>query len=92
MGADLLAIMLFLLGLALLGIEIFLLPGFGVAGVSGILLVLAGLVLAGLDKAPEARRTGSHWSQNASLRIDDGRGRRVSVHTFALPKIRMRIG
>jgi membrane-bound serine protease (ClpP class) len=49
-----LAIMLFLLGLALLGIEIFLLPGFGVAGVSGILLVLAGLVLAGLDKAPES--------------------------------------
>jgi membrane-bound ClpP family serine protease len=49
-----LAIMLFLLGLALLGIEIFLLPGFGVAGVSGILLVLAGLVLAGIDKAPES--------------------------------------
>jgi membrane-bound ClpP family serine protease len=49
-----LAIMLFLLGLALLGIEIFLLPGFGVAGVSGILLILAGLVLAGLDKAPES--------------------------------------
>jgi membrane-bound serine protease (ClpP class) len=49
-----LAIMLFLLGIALLGIEIFVLPGFGVAGVSGILLVLAGLVLAGLDKAPES--------------------------------------
>jgi membrane-bound serine protease (ClpP class) len=49
-----LAIMLFLLGLALLGIEIFLLPGFGVAGVSGILLILAGLVLAGIDKAPES--------------------------------------
>jgi membrane-bound ClpP family serine protease len=49
-----LAIMLFLLGLALLGIEIFLIPGFGVTGVCGILLVLAGLVLAGLDKAPES--------------------------------------
>ena len=49
-----LAIMLFLLGLALIGIEIFLIPGFGVTGVSGILLVLAGLVLAGLDKAPES--------------------------------------
>ncbi len=54
-----LAIMLFLLGLALLGIEIFLLPGFGVAGVSGILLILAGLVLAGLDKAPES---SSDWA------------------------------
>lgn len=49
-----LAIMLFLLGLALLGVEIFLIPGFGVTGVSGILLILAGLVLAGLDKAPES--------------------------------------
>lgn len=49
-----LAIMLFLLGLALIGIEIFLIPGFGVTGVCGILLVLAGLVLAGLDKAPES--------------------------------------
>ncbi|HEX3149314.1 MAG TPA: NfeD family protein, partial [Gemmataceae bacterium] len=49
-----LAIMLFLLGLALVGIEIFLIPGFGVTGVSGILLILTGLVLAGLDKAPES--------------------------------------
>jgi membrane-bound serine protease (ClpP class) len=49
-----LAIMLFLLGLALIGIEIFLIPGFGVTGVCGILLVLTGLVLAGLDKAPES--------------------------------------
>ena len=49
-----LAIMLFLLGLALLGVEIFLIPGFGVTGVSGILLILSGLVLAGLDKAPES--------------------------------------
>lgn len=49
-----LAIMLFLLGLALVGIEIFLIPGFGVTGVCGILLILAGLVLAGLDKAPES--------------------------------------
>jgi membrane-bound serine protease (ClpP class) len=53
-----LAIMLFLLGLALLGIEIFLIPGFGVTGVCGILLILCGLVLAGLDKAPES---SSDW-------------------------------
>jgi membrane-bound ClpP family serine protease len=54
-----LAIMLFLLGLALIGIEIFLIPGFGVTGVCGILLVLAGLVLAGLDRAPE---TSGDWA------------------------------
>jgi membrane-bound serine protease (ClpP class) len=53
-----LAIMLFLLGLALLGVEIFLIPGFGVTGVCGILLILSGLVLAGLDKAPES---SSDW-------------------------------
>ena len=53
-----LAIMLFLLGLALVGVEIFLVPGFGVTGVSGILLILSGLVLAGLDKAPES---ASDW-------------------------------
>jgi membrane-bound serine protease (ClpP class) len=55
-----LAIMLFLLGLALVGIEIFLIPGFGITGVSGILLILAGLVLAGLDRAPE---DSSDWIQ-----------------------------
>jgi membrane-bound ClpP family serine protease len=49
-----LAIMLFILGLVLVGIEIFLIPGFGVTGVCGILLILSGLVLAGLDKAPES--------------------------------------
>lgn len=48
-----LAIMLFLLGLALLAIEIFLIPGFGFTGVAGILLILCGLVLATVDKAPE---------------------------------------
>lgn len=49
-----LAIMLFMLGLAMLAVELFLIPGFGVTGVSGILLILSGLVLAGLDKAPES--------------------------------------
>lgn len=53
---------LFLLGLALLGVEVFLIPGFGATGVSGILLVLAGLVLAGLDRAPE---TAGDWADVA---------------------------
>jgi len=35
-----LAILLFLLGLILLGVEIFILPGFGVTGISGVLLVI----------------------------------------------------
>ena len=39
-------ILLFVLGVGLVLVEIFVLPGFGVAGISGILLILAGLVLS----------------------------------------------
>ncbi len=41
-----LELILFLLGIALLAMEIFLIPGFGVFGVSGILLTIASLVMA----------------------------------------------
>jgi membrane-bound serine protease (ClpP class) len=41
--------LLFLLGLALLAIEIFILPGFGVVGVSGIILIGVSLVLSMQD-------------------------------------------
>ncbi|MDL2262588.1 nodulation protein NfeD [Bacteroidales bacterium OttesenSCG-928-I21] len=39
-------ILIFIIGLVLLGLEIFVIPGFGVAGISGIFLVIAGLVLS----------------------------------------------
>ncbi|MBM4075828.1 MAG: hypothetical protein FJ267_09315 [Planctomycetes bacterium] len=42
-----LEVVLFLLGLCCLGLEMFVIPGFGVFGVSGILLVIAALVMAG---------------------------------------------
>lgn len=42
-----LEVILFVLGLACLAMEIFVIPGFGVFGVSGILLILASLVMAG---------------------------------------------
>ena len=44
-------LLLFALGAALLALEVFVIPGFGVAGVSGIVLMLAGVVLSlvGLD-------------------------------------------
>jgi len=41
-----LEILLFLVGLGLLVVEIFLIPGFGVAGVSGLVLIVASIVLA----------------------------------------------
>jgi membrane-bound ClpP family serine protease len=48
-----LAVLLFVLGLVLIGIEIFLLPGLGVTGISGILLMLAGLGLATVEHLPQ---------------------------------------
>jgi membrane-bound ClpP family serine protease len=53
-----LAVLLFVLGLILLALEVFVLPGFGVAGVSGILLVLVSLALVTLEKKPE---TTQEW-------------------------------
>jgi membrane-bound serine protease (ClpP class) len=42
-------ILLFVLGVILLALEIFVIPGFGVAGVGGIALMVSGFVLALLD-------------------------------------------
>src|SRR5262249_53634532 len=53
-----LAVLLFGLGLIRLALEIFVLPGFGVAGVSGILLVLVSLALVTVEKKPE---TSQEW-------------------------------
>lgn len=49
-----LALFLFLLGLLLLAVEIFVIPGFGVVGAAGILLVLGGLGLMAFG----------HWPRN----------------------------
>jgi membrane-bound serine protease (ClpP class) len=48
-----LAILLFLLGIVLLAVEIFVLPGFGVTGVSGIILMLLGLSLVVVKQWPQ---------------------------------------
>jgi membrane-bound ClpP family serine protease len=53
-----LALLLFLMGLVLIGLEIFVLPGFGACGVFGILCMLAGLGLVTLDRVPE---TAADW-------------------------------
>jgi membrane-bound serine protease (ClpP class) len=42
-------IALFIVGIILLGVEIFVIPGFGVAGISGIALMVTGLTLAMID-------------------------------------------
>lgn len=43
-------IILFFVGLVLIGIEIFAIPGFGIAGISGIVIAITGLALAMIDK------------------------------------------
>jgi membrane-bound ClpP family serine protease len=53
-----LAILLFLLGMVLIGLEIFILPGFGVFGISGVLLVLASLGLVAYGHWP---RSSDEW-------------------------------
>ncbi|MBA4064936.1 MAG: hypothetical protein C0501_14720 [Isosphaera sp.] len=67
-----LALLLFLLGLVLVGLEIFVLPGFGVSGICGILAMIAGLGLVTLDRVPQ---TPAEWG---------GLGGRVSIYLFAM--------
>jgi membrane-bound serine protease (ClpP class) len=49
-----LAVLLFVLGLILIGLEVFVMPGVGVTGISGIVLLVASLVLVTLEKMPES--------------------------------------
>ncbi|HOP05546.1 MAG TPA: NfeD family protein [Tenuifilaceae bacterium] len=42
-------VIIFIIGLALIAVEIFAIPGFGVTGISGIILVIIGLTLAMID-------------------------------------------
>ena len=55
-------ILLFVAGLILIGIEIFVLPGFGVCGISGILAVVTSLTLAMIDNAELF-----HWDGTLNL-------------------------
>jgi len=59
----LLPVILFVLGMALLAVEIFLIPGFGVTGIAGILCMIGGLLLVRL---PEEFFSGERaWSFDA---------------------------
>jgi membrane-bound serine protease (ClpP class) len=42
-------IILFVIGIVLIGLEVFVIPGFGIAGISGIILVIIGLTLSLID-------------------------------------------
>jgi membrane-bound ClpP family serine protease len=51
-----LAILLFVLGLILIAVEVFFLPGMAVFGISGVVLVVGSLVLVTLERAPTTTR------------------------------------
>ena len=53
-----LALLLFLLGLVLIALEVFVIPGFGVTGISGIILVIGSLGLMAYGHWP---RSGDDW-------------------------------
>jgi membrane-bound serine protease (ClpP class) len=53
-----LAFLLFLLGLILIGVEIFVIPGFGITGISGIILVLGSIGLVAYGHWP---RSNEEW-------------------------------
>jgi membrane-bound serine protease (ClpP class) len=53
-----LAFLLFLLGLILIGLEIFVIPGFGITGISGIILVLGSIGLVAYGHWP---RSNEEW-------------------------------
>lgn len=67
-----LALLLFLLGLVLVGLELFVLPGFGVCGICGIMFMLGGLGLVTLERVPQ---NSAEWV---------GFGVRISTYLFAM--------
>jgi len=58
-----LAILLFVLGLVLIGLEIFLMPGFTVPGISGVVLIVVSLALATLERKPETTKDWIDFGQ-----------------------------
>jgi membrane-bound serine protease (ClpP class) len=67
-----LAFLLFLLGLILIGLEIFVIPGFGVTGISGIILVMGSIGLVAYGHWP---RSNEEWI---------GYGQALSPFTLAI--------
>jgi membrane-bound serine protease (ClpP class) len=62
-----LAVLLFVLGLILIAVEVFVLPGFGVTGISGIALVLLSLALVTLEHKPESPRDWLEFGKTLTM-------------------------
>jgi len=77
-------VVLFVLGAMLLALEIFVIPGFGVAGIAGILLIVAALLLAMVERWPG--QTWPDWPQwqAALTRLGLGLGGALAVGAWLL--------
>ena len=76
----LLAVLLFVLGIILIGIEIFLLPGFGITAISGIALVIISLALVIVEQMPSnSQEWGKAGSALATVAIGLVGGMTVAI-------------
>lgn len=91
--ADYTEILIFIIGFLLLGMEMFVLPGFGIAGISAIIVLAAGLVLSFQNFVlpdPSLPWQGALMIKNLGLVMGSALGALVvsiSVVRFALPKL-----
>lgn len=80
-----LEVLLFLAGLAFLLMELFVIPGFGVAGISGIALMVAGILMAGQDFViPNSESQMKTLQSNLAVLV--GSGALFLVAAFVLAK------
>jgi membrane-bound ClpP family serine protease len=63
----LLAVLLFILGLILIGVEIFLVPGLGFSGIAGVVLVITSLTLVTLERWPETSQDWMNLGSTVSM-------------------------
>lgn len=91
--ADYTEILVFIIGFLLLGMEMFVLPGFGIAGISAIIVLAAGLVLSFQNFVlpdPSLPWQGELMMKNLGLVMGSALGAllvSMSVVRFALPKL-----
>lgn len=73
---------LFALGLILIAVEVFVIPGFGVAGISGLLLVLGSLVFAMVDTVAWDQRQWEVADGPTFLKVIEGPALHLSFGIF----------